>query len=171
MDQFLIGMFVFGILFSTIFFNYKVFRRNYYFYKSYLSEINEFIHNEKLVLIEVRNPVPEDWKDNPFGTRNSFFPEMALPFSLLVHYTFIVKDSDNNLKQFWLRNRSSFFGKNETRFREAKPERFILESGVEISRNIEADPNIIEVLSECPACKAKVTAENKECPDCGLKFL
>lgn len=164
MEQLFLGVFFFLWLFLAIYFTSRAVRRFYYYFKNYLYEINEYIHINNLVLIEIRSPNKIDWKQNPFDTKNSMFIEFALPFTLLVHYTFIVENPDKSIDQYWLRNSCSFISKVKNEIRKADTSNILFQNGMPVVSNVQV------VNDNCPACKQPVKSSDRECPSCGLVF-
>ena len=114
------GIFIVFILFLIVYLNFLAARRFYYYFKDYSKEISEFLKENGLTLIEVKKPKTDDWKINPFKTKDSNIFEFALPFSMRTHYFFIVEDKKNIVQEYWIRNWTPLFGKRKTEFKIAK---------------------------------------------------
>ncbi|MEH6659928.1 hypothetical protein [Leeuwenhoekiella marinoflava] len=163
MEQPYEGIFIVLILFLIVYLNFLAVRRFYYYFKDYTKEISEFLKEKGLTLIEIKKPETEDWKINPFETKDSSIIEFALPFSMRVHYFFIVEDKKNIIKEYWIRNRTPLFGKRKTEFKIAKTKRPRAEN-INHSNN-----DFIDFTKGfCPACSTKIGINDKECRDCGL---
>ncbi|WP_299798155.1 hypothetical protein [uncultured Maribacter sp.] len=164
MEQPYLGIFIVALLVLVLSLNFLTLRRLYYYFKNYLYEINEFIQLNNLSLIEIRNPNKTDWLNNPFRTRNSMFIELALPFSLLTHYTFIVQSINGEFEQYWLRMSCPLIGNKKIAFKKAGNKTMQFENGKSVKSNVEF------VTNKCPACDHKIDSDIKNCIGCGLTF-
>jgi len=148
-----------------LYLNYRVLKRFYYFFKSFLFESINFLEKNNLKLIELKNPEKKEWNDNPFNSRNSYLLEVWLPFTLKKHKVIIASDKKNKLYKYWLLSTTPLFGKFKLEFK--------LDKSKNIERRIKERifKNIKIVKNECPACKSLITSNETECPNCGLKII
>ncbi|MEW7289385.1 hypothetical protein [Aquimarina sp. 2304DJ70-9] len=157
---------IFGvILFSlVIYFNYRMIKRLFHFFKSHLKEIIIFIEKHDLELIEVKKPKTEDWRNNPFKNKSSQLFEIVLPFSLLSHEIITAKNSNGVYFKYWLQTTSLFFGKNKLEFQEDESKNIDFDIKKEVEKNIKI------VHDKCPGCFEKIELTDSECNHCGLVF-
>lgn len=155
-------IFALTLFIIVIYLNYKMIARLVHFFRNHLSDIIEFAEKNGFILIEVQNPKRDDWKRNPFNNKNSYFLELALPFSLYSHKIFTVADSKKTYQTYWIQTISPLFGKNQIHFKKSDSQNF------EYIKTVEA--NKVIVTDKCPACYSKVMQNDIECENCGLRF-
>lgn len=136
--------------------------------KSYTSEIENYLENQKLTLFEILYPRKEDWKISPFKKPSTF------RFSFLVieingtmanwneqKYRII---KTNEGESIWLEVDTTYFKKPKLTFKVLK------EDKNPKSENGFQNITINHVKENCPACGFKLYESDTECPDCGLNF-
>ena len=165
MEQLLGGILISFILYLFVHINFLILRRFYYYYKGYSKEISEFLIANNLTLIEVITPKSEDWKINPFKTKDSNIIDLVFSFSIKKHCFFIIEDENEEIKEYWIRNHAPLFGKVKTEFQIATIKR--LKNGT-VKYQINEIINFPNGI--CPACREKIENSVKECPNCGLVF-
>jgi len=150
---------LFGLL--ILYLNYKMIIRLVSYFSNNLNQAIKFLEEKNLKLIEIRIPSKDNWRSNPFKSKDSYFFEIVLPFSLLSHRIIVASNKKGKLSRFWMRTSSPLIGKISTEYK--------LDKSKIKKEKIEPD-NIFIIKDICPACSTKLTDDISECPECGLFF-
>lgn len=132
-------------------------------FKSYKTDIINYLEEKKLTLLDVLYVRKEDWKVSPF-TKPS---ETKFSFFVITINGTVVKWNDkkyriietNEGKSIWLEIDTTYFKKTKLSFKNQKK-----------SKNGLKNARIKNVTDNCPACGYGLSKFDIECPECGLNF-
>lgn len=160
-DIILVSLFVGLFLYIA----YRFYKRIVIFFSDNLSDILILLERKNLRIVELRKPKKEEWKHNPFKSRDSFLLiDVFLPFSLISHRVLIAINKNNKKFIFWIRSTSPWFSRHKIEIKEDNSKT----AKKKLKENLDSNIKIVKEL--CPACNTKLSESDLKCPYCGLHF-
>lgn len=135
--------------------------------KSYKEEIGSYLNSRGLTLDVAYTPTDYDWKNSPFEKPPLFRISFAIVTinGTLVTWTdtkYLVINTTQN-RNIWLEIETTYFCKPKLTFKSRGKERVRKWEKLQSA-------NVIVVNDNCPACGQHLSANDMECPDCGLNY-